>query len=397
MKIYNIAIVLLTSLILSCTTRVEKKLINEGIVINPLDCTQQIKSFDHLIDTAFTIPLEANEGSFIVDIGKILKTKDKKFIILNTSNILLFDYSGRFLFEIGTMGKGPGEYMKIYDICLSSDEKFIYALDCYNRVYKYSIVDGSFIEKIIPSWAQNKRTCDGICISDNNGFYLFCSNPKDYRDFENDFYCMGKFDSKGKLIEELFLRTDFCLTPQRFTQTYDQCTFIRPLEGERSLFKVKNGKLTSLFQISFGEKEVPLKYIYDLKGRVAQNIPKFIESPFYKLPIGFQDTHDMFYFKSIGPEGITHEFLLNKSNLKGVQWSHADKLHFALNCSDSTYFYGVYNDAEISNKDQLKTRPSNALREYLVKQLNLEPISIDSNPTIIAIKFKSTNNIKTQH
>lgn len=391
-----ITIILLTSMLLSCTTSIKKEENNveEGNsvekVIKPLECTQLIKSFDNIIDTAFTIPLEASKGSFIVDIGKILKTSDRKFIILNTSNILLFDNKGKFLFEIGTMGKGPGEYMKIYDVCLSKNEKFIYALDCYNRVYKYSLEDGSFIEKIVPSWAQDKRTCDGICISNNDGFYLFCSNPKDYRDFDNDFYCMGKFDSKGVLIEELLLRQDFCLNPQRFTQTYDQCTFIRPLEGERSLLKIKNGNLIPTYLIDFGEKEIPEKYIYNFKGTVAQHIPKFIKSPFYKLPIGFLDTPDMIYFKSVGPEGKTHEFLLNKSDLKGVQWSHSDKLHFALNCSDSNYFYGVYTDVEISREDQ--ARPRNPLREYLVKRLKLKPILVDGNPTLIAIKFNPLNN-----
>lgn len=382
-------------MVFSCSQKEEKKNITSYALLNPLKNTSPVNLFDQLIDTAFIIPLEKTDKSFIVDITKILKTNDKRYIVLNTSNILLFDRQGRFLFEIGKMGRGPGEYMKIYDICLSNDETFIYALDCYNRVYKYSLSDGSFIDLINPSWAKGKRTCDGICIAENNGFFLFCSNPIDYNDFEKDFFCIGKFDYNGSFVGEFMKRMDFCLTPQRFTQSFNQYTYMRPLEGTSELYLIKNGQFDSKYQINFEDKEIPKRFIFNKNGNNAsKNLPNYIKSPFYKLPIDFFDTQSQLYFKAIGPKGRTYEFLLNKNNLKGIRWSHSDMLTFNFQCSDSTFFYGVYNDIETPDSNSQIETEINQLRKYLVHKLELKPIDINSNPSIIAIKFRSQNHLK---
>lgn len=383
----RIIIVFCFVIILGCTNRTDNDRKDSLFILEPLEKTVLITNFSSYIDTVIIIPIETKEECFIIDISKILLTINKDFVILNSTNILMFDSDGLFKFKIGKTGKGPGEYIRIVDICISEDEEKLLVLDCYNQVLVYSLLDGHFIKGIKPEWKGKESTFDGICPSNDMGFFLFSSNPPVVNDFEPDFFCMGKFDSSGNLKSQSFPRKDFCFSPDRFTRSFDYSTFMRPLEGESTLHRIANGKISPVVELDFGKFAVPPKYIFEFPGNAWLNISKYIKSPYYKLPMGFYETVSHLYFWCGGPNGETHELLFQKNIYNGIHWKSSDKFPFNFIASDSSSFYAIYND--VDDNDNMNNQKINPLKKYLKKYYGLKKQDLESNPLLIRISFSN--------
>lgn len=90
------------------------------------------------------IPLETNDNSVIGNLGKILKVKNRIYVLFNRNTLLVFDEKGKFLQKIGSLGQGPGEYQLIGDFDVVDDA--IYLRD-YQKLHQYNL-QGKFIRTI---------------------------------------------------------------------------------------------------------------------------------------------------------------------------------------------------------------------------------------------------------
>lgn len=92
-------------------------------------------------------PLETTSKSLIGKIHNILYDSNYYFIHDKSNNKLLrFSENGKFLNTIGTIGKGPQELLRIRDVAINTEKKFISILDSRSRKisrYRYS---GEFID-----------------------------------------------------------------------------------------------------------------------------------------------------------------------------------------------------------------------------------------------------------
>ena len=108
---------------------------------------KQEKEFrlSELVDSIEYIKLETSKECLVSNASKVI---GKKYILLlnhQPQQIMLFDRGGKFLRQIGKIGKGPGEYTYPYHIDLSPDEDKIIAFDmAQNLILEYS-TDGSFL------------------------------------------------------------------------------------------------------------------------------------------------------------------------------------------------------------------------------------------------------------
>lgn len=71
------------------------------------------------------IPLETNPSSLLTNIRDIALTDSFAFIS-DINKLLQFDRSGRFIRQIGTKGRGPGEYTGVWDYCIDESKNLIY-------------------------------------------------------------------------------------------------------------------------------------------------------------------------------------------------------------------------------------------------------------------------------
>lgn len=145
-----LGITVLVMCIMSCTHSNSTMMSLESfVVVDTLVYeSQPDTSRAHMIDTVIWLPLEASDVDVIKDVSKI-KVTHNKIIIDSKHQEKLFTYeiiSGKQLYTIDKKGNGPGEYLEIASFAITPTS--IYILDNFsNVILRYSIEDGSFIEK----------------------------------------------------------------------------------------------------------------------------------------------------------------------------------------------------------------------------------------------------------
>ncbi len=72
------------------------------------------------------LPLETSPQCLIQEIDKILFSKSFIFVNDTRNRLLQFDKNGKFLRQIGSLGRGPEEYLFVYDFCLNEETNEIY-------------------------------------------------------------------------------------------------------------------------------------------------------------------------------------------------------------------------------------------------------------------------------
>ncbi|MDR1699912.1 MAG: 6-bladed beta-propeller, partial [Lachnoclostridium sp.] len=82
---------------------------------NPLTITQEVTDLRDYIEAVELIPL-ISESPIYFDGKKMIVLDGGDLIFLTSSSILRFDKVGNLLFTFGRHGRGPGEYIRIYDI-----------------------------------------------------------------------------------------------------------------------------------------------------------------------------------------------------------------------------------------------------------------------------------------
>lgn len=166
----------------SCQHRDSHHLNNEAIEIN-LDVserTNEVHLSQFLSNTEY-IPLETNSSCLIGSIKKI-EIFDGRIFILDpymAQKLLVFDKTGKFLYQIAKRGKGPGEYTHIFDFVIK--DRNLYLLDSRKSVIEYTL-DGKYINTYsLPIWADK-------LFSINNNYWGLLTNADKIKDNDYSFY-----------------------------------------------------------------------------------------------------------------------------------------------------------------------------------------------------------------
>jgi hypothetical protein len=131
---------------------------NSGpIVIHAFQNRLSILNTSQLVDNINFIPLETTENNLIGTISKLIKTDDKYYILDNkkAKKIFVFDTRGKFLYCIGTNGKGPGEYSNLTDFAVDVKRNFIYLVDNRIKLIKMGLNGDFILEKKVPDDCKN--------------------------------------------------------------------------------------------------------------------------------------------------------------------------------------------------------------------------------------------------
>lgn len=108
------------------------------------------------------LPLETSPQCLIQNIDKILFSKSFIFVNDTQNRLLQFDRNGKFLRQIGSLGRGPEEYLYVYDFCINEDTNEIYIF-CYDKMLVFSF-EGKFKKTIKLSF----RIADAIILDKNS-------------------------------------------------------------------------------------------------------------------------------------------------------------------------------------------------------------------------------------
>ena len=113
-------------------------------VVNNIGNYQRVYCSDYFSSVEL-IPLETNKNCMIGQSVHPVLMKDS-FIFISAGsgrNFYVFDRNGKFLNSIGTIGKGPGEYLLASDVFLNQDKPTIFIAD-FRSILEYEF-NGKFI------------------------------------------------------------------------------------------------------------------------------------------------------------------------------------------------------------------------------------------------------------
>lgn len=122
--------------------------------------TSRLKAEDFFDNIEF-LPLKFDGDNFIATCDKII-INDKLYYLLDKKfgKLLVFDERGRFIRQIGNLGRGPGEFQGIQDFDINEEGNLILYSQEDMALFLYSS-DGVFQSKIdVPFYASNFELID---------------------------------------------------------------------------------------------------------------------------------------------------------------------------------------------------------------------------------------------
>ena len=91
------------------------------------------------------IPLETNDNILIQRIGNVFQRGDT-LLVFHSERLSLFDMNGKYLYDIGSKGQGPGEFSYLRDVLVHGNLIYVQEMGYRFKVYDW---DGNFVKKLV--------------------------------------------------------------------------------------------------------------------------------------------------------------------------------------------------------------------------------------------------------
>ncbi len=139
------------------------------------------------------VPLETTSECLIRHIDKIVFTKSYIFIS-EIDKLFQFDINGKFIKKIGSIGRGPGEYLSVIDFCIDEQIENIYIISS-GQLLVFNF-EGTFINSYKLSFRPSQ-----IINIDNSSFMFHLFNMPDPAN--GDVYSWYITDKKGVTLARI--------------------------------------------------------------------------------------------------------------------------------------------------------------------------------------------------
>ena len=381
MKIMKVIkkLILFNIIILLNSCNNHKEPITKEFIYNiAIDSAIKNFEYDSILDTMFIVRLETHENCLISEINGINIIDDKILIFDEKSGVCIFSLEGRFITKIGSVGRGPGEFVSITDIAIS--DTILYVCDGrVGKLHSYNLNNYKFIE----TNTLNHEGCDEIAIV---GDYMFSKGG-----FVKTNLMSKKLSDKSNDIGNRVVQTksnEFDLrTYNRILNSADEKFWTDPLRCE--VYKLKDN----------GEIEPYLK--------MADDKSVLSESDLFKITdkAAIDDSRYITFFRDFY-ETKSHQvwnYSLNKERFDVLH----DKLHNKTYATSGYFDYtqpfgdanGVYNDFFIYSISDINLNSCCLYYKNMIKDGEkyepkyecfnvLEDINQDDNPILVFVRFK---------
>ncbi|MGJ3236794.1 6-bladed beta-propeller [Marivirga sp.] len=362
--------------ILSCCN--VKEVPENELVIKVKDDILDNINYSELISDIEFIKLDENPDAIITQIDKILFHNNKIYILQRFFNprVLVFENNGKYLYDLGKEGDGPGEYMYPYDLLVNNDT---IELLVANFIYSYKENNGKYIgsKSIGFPAVRFKKTSDGYvfkCGGDEKEIFIT----------DNETNVLSKNMDKGIRNE---INPLISFHPQN-----DNLLFHMTLND--TIFQIQNNKLTPFRIINF-EKPLTdevLNNLYHRNNSSISELKKNMGDYMGYLKVYVENESHIYFTYMHKNQNIA--FLYDKRKKEG--WSidpseiknnvtfegYAPFIMDTYNNTFVGYISYPHSSIEIPN-GEIK----NDISEKLMRELNSEKINVD-NPILFKLKFK---------
>jgi len=224
---------------------------------------QKVYCSDYFISIEL-IPLETNDNSIIGTrrLNNVVLVNDSLIFMISElhtgdflyfppqRNLLVFDRSGKFRNQIGSMGQGPGEFSGFMDFYLSSDNSTIFVED-FLSIFEYDFT-GKFISSFRRPEKVQCAACKSIYLEDD--LFLGFSG---YSHSRGGNYFL--FDRNGEIVkffpDRFFLDTQISEVKLYGLNTFwiDKQLYIKDREINDTLYTIENLNLQPVCVFDFGK------------------------------------------------------------------------------------------------------------------------------------------------
>ena len=337
------------------------------IEINPQQ--KDIPHYDSLVRSIEYIPLEAANQSLITEIVEIVFTNNKIYISDNRERVLCFDLNGKYLYQLGRKGRGPGEYSDCFSI--SESEGVLYVYDNgRSTLHLYDSNTGGYVKSI-----RLKRPFVQTVILDDYIYGLDIVNGVSLYSIPLD-----KTDAQPR---QLYTSAQKEFTLSRFRQIFksDKCVWIDPLRG--CVYELANCDMTLLFDLDFGNDETSQSQLLDGKAPIRNQVSHisncYIAGEWCYISFAFDgDIH--FALCDLRSGEVMNVAMINylqKTQHNRQQWQHFPNI---VACDGVAFYSLASNLAVNSDYDSLPAKYKTYAR---LANVNWE----DANPSIVRIEF----------
>lgn len=211
------------------------------------------------------VQLELTENSILGKIKRIIDV-DGELVVFGDNEIHVFNKdNGKFLRQIGSVGEGPGEFLRVEDIFYNPDEKEIVACEAARRELLRYKIDGNYAGKesaddCLGGMESIERASGGICLICNT---LEDNNPNSYA-----FTCVrtNPTIAEIKRIEKFSPvyndEGSYVWAHKPMSVFRDELRFVKFL-GD-TIFSIQNETISPLYKLDFGKKMLSKKEVSEL-------------------------------------------------------------------------------------------------------------------------------------
>lgn len=233
----------------------EKKKTQDEKVIH-FDLEQEVLNIHStsLIKDCKIIPLETNDSVLIGSIDKVIVDQDKLYVgdFSKTHSVYVFDLQGNFQQKISRQGRGPEEYLSLYDMfidphtgelnLLSRIDRKLLAFDKNDvSLRKTQKLPKTFME-LIPS--QNGYVGFSANYSeDRNDPYNLWLLDKDFQIYNKEFSIQTTWESRWSSSVTVF-------------SSFQDTVYYIPAIRDFSVYKLDGDRFTLEYSINFGKNQI---------------------------------------------------------------------------------------------------------------------------------------------
>ena len=199
------------------------------------------------------IPLETKQGSYIGSLSQIIiSTKFIATIDKSNKKVLLFSANGEFLKQIGTNGKGPGEFIHASSIAINDRTDEI-ALSCLElrKLIIFDIKTNDFKEDNI------KLAITNMTFLTSNLLLMKGPTNMSFEYKDNYFSVLNIKTHKKRFLLDVPSSFKHYLNIEVPVYTYNDTTFYRDVYTDIVYGITKNQKIIEKYKLNIGKNNIP--------------------------------------------------------------------------------------------------------------------------------------------
>jgi hypothetical protein len=211
------------------------------------------------------IPLETTKSSMLRSINRIELSADYIFIS-DFNKLLQFDRKGNFIRQVGSNGRGPGEYINVSDFCIDKDKMKVYVL----AWGIYAVLEYDFVGRFIRKVATIPFETNQFLVNDSSGFVFHIYDVPDTTiASKNNLYIT---DSKCNILFKIsrhFIRNSNYMIGRTSMYFYNGSLRFEQY-GVDTLYTVKNDKLEPFAIFNLGQLKMDPNVIFPKPGSIEE-------------------------------------------------------------------------------------------------------------------------------